>query len=720
MFLTHPWCQRLIALAVLVTFLPALGEAVESLRSLPIDEEDAPEIDGDLSDPIWERVPLIENLTQMYPVGQSAPSEKTEIRICHDPRNLYVSFRCFDRNPEEVNASIMQRDQSVGPDDYVFILLDPYQTGREGFYFRLNANGAMGDGKVSGSSNNPNMDWDAIWDGGGNMTEEGWSVEFSIPFRSLSFDPSRDNWNANFGRWLPRLQERNRWSGADRQRRFLKLEDAGVISGLSDLQRGRGIDLKPYFLTHYQSNLIREGTYQEYGADVFWQVTPNLTTTLTWNTDFAETEVDDRVVNLTRFPIFFPEKRDFFLEGQEYFEFGPVSSSLRPFHSRTIGLSSDLEQVDIDSGAKVTGRVGKVGIGMLATQLGETADLLEDEVGVLRLTHDIGAESRVGTFFSYGNPRANVQNFVAGVDFDFKNSHFSDGTDQVELKVFELMSRDENYEIAHAFGAELRYPNEPISYRLSARQVDELFDPALGFVKRPGTRRIVAAVEKEYYPDSIEWLREISVETSGFAYTNLDNDIETAEVSPVEVQLELESGDEFYISPEWNREVLFEPFGITDAVTIPEGIYDFTRLVAGFETSNHRPVSVELFGRTGTFYDGSRHGFGSELEWRASKHFGFETEIDFSTIDLPGGEFEVLVGSTGFRYTPNPRVSWNTIAQWDSVSNQVGLNSRVRYIINSGSDIFLVFNQGFLYTDRQSFRQDSTAVTAKLGWTFRW
>ncbi len=712
---------RAVALtAVLLSVCQGRVIAAESLQAVRIESESAPLIDGDLSDEAWEKAALIDNLTQMHPIGQSAPSEKTEVRLCFDSKNLYVSFRCFDETPEEINASIMQRDQSVGPDDYVFIILDPYQTGREGYYFRLNANGAMGDGKVSGFTNSPNMDWDAIWNGAGRITETGWEVEFEIPFRSISFDPAKGDWNANFGRWLPRLQERNRWSGADRQRHFLKLEDAGIISGLSDLEQGIGIDFKPYFLSRHESSPVREGSYEEYGADVFWQVTPNLKTTLTWNTDFAESEVDDRVVNLTRFPVFFPEKRDFFLEGQEYFEFGPISKSLRPFHSRTIGLSDESTKVAIDSGAKLTGRIGKLGVGMLATRLGETTNLREDEVGVLRLTHDLGEESRVGTFFSYGSPQSNAQNQVGGIDFDIRNSHAGAKNNLVELKMFELMSRNENFDLAHSFGAELRYPNEPLGYRLSVRQIDELFEPAQGFVRRPGTRRASGGIGYEFYPANSPWIREYSFEFSALLYTNLDNMVESVEFNPFEFEMELDSGDELYIVPEWNREVLFEPFDISENVTIPEGSYDFGRIVAGFETSNHRPVSVEVFGKAGNFYNGTRHGFGSEVDWRPSKYWGMDAEVDFSTIDLEGGEFEVLVGSAGFRYTPNPRVSWNTIVQWDSVSNDVGINSRIRYIVSPGSDIFLVMNQGFNYTDERTFRQDSVEGTAKLGWTFRY
>ncbi|NNE90971.1 MAG: carbohydrate binding family 9 domain-containing protein [Verrucomicrobiales bacterium] len=702
--------------AIFIVASVAAANHVERIGVVKISEEEKPKIDGDLSDEVWKKAAVVENLTQMYPVEQVAPSERTEVRICYDSKNLYFAFHCFDSG--KVNASIMQRDQNVGgADDYVFISLDPYQTGREGFYFRLNANGAKGDGRITAQSSKPNMNWDAIWKGAGKLTEDGWSVEFAIPFRSVSFDRNSTVWNVNFGRWMPRLQERSRWSGAYRQRNFLKFEDAGKLTGLKAMERGLGVDVKPYALARQKRGRFGDGIETDYGADVFYQVTPSLTTTLTWNTDFAETEVDDRVVNLTRFPLFFPEKRDFFLEGQEYFEFGPFSKSLLPFHSRTIGLSDTREKVPIIGGAKVTGRVGKVGVGMFGTRLDETDTLFQDDVGVARLTYDVLEESRIGTFFSHGDPRGNGENFVAGVDFDFKDSHWKSSENEVSLKAYDLMSRDAGTD-AHAFGASFQYPNEPLRITASVRQIDEEFQPGMGFVRRPGTRRGQSLVQHEFYPTA-DWLREIRLGTNVELTTNLDNQVESAEYSPINFKADFESGDEFFIYPEMRREVLFRPFEIADDVVISEGNYYFNTVYTGIETASKRPVDLDVGARFGNFWSGERWGVEADVEWRQSRYFGIETGIEFDAIDLPEGEFEVLIGYAGFRVTPNPKFSWNTLAQWDSVSNEIGINSRLRYIVSPGNDIFFVVNKGFLFDDGRSFRHLGSETIAKLGWTFR-
>lgn len=716
----HPRLRKALSnttLFLLWSFLcPVLGSepTVQAVRI----EAEGPKIDGKLNDECWEKAALISGLTQQFPNEQTTPSEKTEIRICYDAENFYVSFTCTDSNPSEINASIMQRDQSVGPDDYVFVLLDPFQTGREGYYFRLNANGAIGDGRITEQSKSPNMNWDTLWEGAAKITETGWTAELAIPFRSISFDPDSTTWAANFGRMLPRSQERDRWAGALRQRSTHKLDNAGFITGLSNLERGIGVDLKPYALGTRFSEAGSSRIESEYGGDVFWQVTPSITSTLTLNTDFAETEVDDRVVNLTRFPLFFPEKRDFFLEGEEFFQFGPYSNSLRAFHSRTIGISNDGDKVAIPMGVKVSGRSGKWGVGVLGTQLDSTGTLQDDKVGVARFTYDLSEQSRVGSFLSYGDPRGNGDNTVAGIDYSYKNSHWKGSNDLIEIDLFEMMSEDSGVE-GHAFGAQVRFPNEPFGYRLGFRQIDESFRPAAGFVRRAGTTRYQVGADYEWYPQS-DLFEEFGLGTDLELTTTTSAEIESVQIDPVTFRARFHSGDDFFIRPGINREVLFEDFEIADGVILNPGDYRFNHLKVGFDTSSKRDLSTEMSFTLGEFWDGNRWRLSNENEWRTSKHLGFFSDLNFNQVSLPSGDFEVLVGAVGFRVTPNPKLSFNTLAQWDTVSKNVGLNGRIRWIVKPGCDIFVVFNKGLEYRDDRSFKSLRSDMTTKIGWTFRY
>lgn len=409
--------------------------------------ETPPIIDGKLDDDCWEKIQPVGDFTQRNPDEGEPASEATEVRVCFDAKNLYISFRNSDSQIEKINRSVMQRDARAKADDYVFVVLDPFRRGKEGYYFRINANGARGDGKIDPRRDDPRMEWDALWNGASKIDADGWSAEMVIPFRSLSFDPELMNWGINFGRWLPRHQEQTRWTAASRNRGFFKLEDAGVLVGLKEVEKGIGIDVKPYLSNQWRDDRdggsgAGEGYNFDPGGDIFYQITPNLTATLTINTDFAEAEVDERRVNLTRFPLFFPEQRDFFLEGAEYFEFGGQRKSPLAFHSRTVGLSAGGEKVDIQAGAKVTGRIGKIGIGLLGVGLDSRGPLDKDQAYIGRFTYDVLSESQLGVVGSYGDPRTNASNTLGGVDFLYKDSNWI-GDNALEIYLWLMGSEDD-------------------------------------------------------------------------------------------------------------------------------------------------------------------------------------------------------------------------------------------------------------------------------------
>lgn len=694
--------------------LPVMGMESPQLDAPRVTE--APKIDGVLDDAVWREAVVVDGLTQQFPVPESEPTERTVIRICYDDRHLYIAFRCYDSEPDKINASIMDRDRSVGPDDYAFVLLDPFNTGREGYYFRLNAVGAKGDGRVTPRRSSAQMDWDTIWDGAAQLDEKGWTAEMAIPFRSVSFDPDADAWRVNFGRWIPRKQERNRWAAAVLNRSWLKLEDAGHLNGLTRLQRGLGLEVRPYAVGRWADGRLGDGTEFDAGGDVFYQVTPSLTATLTLNTDFAETEVDNRQVNLSRFPLFFPEKRAFFLEGLEFFEFGDRSSSLLPFHSRMIGLSARREKVDLRAGVKVVGRQGPLGIGLFGSALGEAPGLEGDEVFATRLSYDVLEESRVGGIFTHGDPRGNGANWVTGLDFTYKNSNFVEDN-LLNVDVYELMSSDAGNQ-AHAFGVDVSYPNDPLRLALDIKHIDDAFRPGMGFVRRPGTRQYYASGRYRWYPAKAAKLRRFSVFGDVSTVTDLDNRVQSQELEGPGLLFENPRGDELFLYPELNREVLTAPFEITDGVMIPTGDYRFSEFIAGIETTSARPVSVELRARYGGYWNGTRFRGDVEVAWRASKYFGLSADWQWNDIDLPGGHFDVSILSSGFRVTPNPRFSWSTTVQFDNVSDEIGINSRVRYIVRPGNDIYVVFNKA-MEIDRDTFRSLATDTVAKVGLTFR-
>ncbi|MEM7012558.1 MAG: DUF5916 domain-containing protein, partial [Verrucomicrobiota bacterium] len=688
----------------------SMGTAIAGAPNFPaVKVEIGPKIDGKLDDPCWEKAAVIDQFTLRDPFEGGKPSEPTKVRVCYDSEQLYIAFECTDSQPDGIRATVMQRDQSVGADDFAFVLIDPYRRGRDGFYFRLNPNGAKGEGMVSPDSRRPRMDWDAIWDGASHRNEAGWTCEFAFPFRSLSFDKNLSDWGIDFGRWNPRTQERQKWVGHSQNKNPYGMDDVGVIRGLEGLKRGVGVDFKPYITTRWDDTNSDDIDF-DYGADIFYQFTPSLTATFTYNTDFAETEVDDRQVNLTRFPLFFPEKRDFFLEGAENFSFGGITRSPLAFHSRTIGLAAG-EKVDIIGGAKLTGRQGPVGIGILGIGLDGRGDLEEDQVVAARFTHDLFEESKAGVIFTHGDPQANLDNQLVGFDLNLRDTTFRDNDEIFDVHTWFLSSDDEVKNQANAFGLSAKYPNRPLWLEAHFQQIDEKFEPAVGFVRRRDTRRYTLEGYRFFHPETRDVIDEMWVGFEWDQYKKLDGRVETEEFGGT-FEIDWLKGSEVSISASHNREVLFEPFQIVDGIELGADDYRFSDFEIGYESSNNQPVLLELEGGYGEYFNGTAFQAEAEVSWRPVKYFQLDVGGQLTDAQMPEGDFDAFVTFLNFKITPNRKWSWNTLVQYDNLSEEVGVNSRLRYIVKPGNDIFVVFNKGFVAQDDR-LRSISTEAIAK-------
>ena len=386
-----------------------------------------PVIDGDLNEEIWVRAPLVADFHQVTPVEFESPSERTEVYVLYDRDALYIGARLYDTEPELINARILRQGQNINADDRFFVHIDPFNSRRSGYLFGVNPNGVRYDGVFEGVTQRQ-FDWDGIWQAAARVTPEGWVVEIEIPFKTLSFDPSTTTWRMNFARNIERKNEGMAWNSRNRN---TDLSTMGDITGISQIQQGRGLDVVPSVSVHDRRAIgpipgrIRGRAF----VDVFYKITPQLNASLTVNTDFSATEVDDRQVNLTRFSLFFPERRDFFLQDVDIFLFGRLQQDGRPFFSRKLGINSAGQPVPLDVGAKVSGRVGRFDIGTLAVQQeayrdpsnpAEVIDATTAFVG--RVAANVLAESSVGMIVTSGDPTANRDNTVAGVDFRYLNS----------------------------------------------------------------------------------------------------------------------------------------------------------------------------------------------------------------------------------------------------------------------------------------------------------
>src|SRR6266850_376834 len=385
-------------------------------------------LDGRLDEADWQWAEPIGPLRQREPIENSEPSEETFVRVLYTDNALYVAVVCRDRSPQEIVSTQLTRDADLDVDDRVTIVLDPFFDHRNGFFFQVNPAGARADGQVSNNSETLSRDWDGIWNAAARITDEGWIAEIEIPFKTLRFKPGQSVWGFNVERQIKRRQEIDRWA-APRQNIWIgNLAEAGRLEGLDGVRQGLGLDVRPY-LSGGEENSGRKFTG---GLDIFQNITPNLNAAVTVNTDFAETEADIRQVNLTRFPLFFPEKRTFFLEGAGVFDIAGLANTtdIRPFFTRRIGIHGNEDigggQVPIGLGAKLVGRQSDYNIGVLDVETRDLpeASLRRQNLFAARVSRNLFEQSWIGAIVTNGNPDGIGSNNLLGADARFATSKF--------------------------------------------------------------------------------------------------------------------------------------------------------------------------------------------------------------------------------------------------------------------------------------------------------
>ena len=696
----------------------ASGLAAGSVAASPIANstrvETAPDIDGQLDDVIWQSATPIDDFREVEPGDGSAPSERTEVRILHDADNLYIAFRCFDSDASGIRASQMKRDGDLSADDRVRVIIDPYFDQRSGFYFEMNPRGARGDALVE-NVENLRFDWDGLWYGASSIDDGGWSCEMRIPFRTISFDPNAPSWGINFARRIRRKSERVRWASARRAIPYRSLADAGTLNGIDAVNQGLGIDVRPFATAAWRRD--RDGSTDldsDAGVDLFYKPIPTLTLALTTNTDFAETEVDERRVNLTRFPLFFPEKRDFFLQDAGIFDFGRIRRNPLPFFSRRIGIREGQPQ-DILVGAKLTGRVEDWNIGVLGVRLrdGESPGL--DSSFVTRISRNVLEQSTIGVIITDSDPDGDGRNRLGGLDFNFRANP---DPETVLTGAAWVQHSDtagptgSDWAAGFTFGGE----DDNVDWRVGATEIGENFDAALGFVPRPGIREYFGFSEYRWRPNA-NGIRDYGVSANAFITTDLDDRVESTDLNS-QAFLVFDSDDELTVRVSREREQLFTPFDIADGVRIETGDYEFTRYGVEYRTSSSRQAEFGAEFEGGDFYDGRRFEYSLDGGWRVSPMLTLGAEFELNDVDLPGGSFITRVIRTRVNVQFSPQLTWSTFAQFDNVSDSIGVNSRVRWEIEPGNELFVVLDQRIDRIDDRFTRGD-TRLTTKLGWTLR-
>lgn len=706
-----------------------------SLKTIDIARTDTPPvIDGRLDEAVWSQASCVDDLHQVNPIEYETPTVRTCVYVLYTTDAFYVGAQLFDSEAELISAQVLRQGERFVSDDFFGVILDPFNDQRSGYRFTVNSNGVRSD-LIYQNTSQQNQNWEGIWSAAASRNEDGWVAEMEIPFNTLSFDPQDDTWGINFMRWVPR---KNEWIGWVSRNNTMNPAVAGAVTGMHGMQQGVGLDVVPSLSLGHQK--IYPTSYAESAdrpsLDAFYKVTPGLNAALTINTDFSATEVDDRQVDLSRFNLFFPEKRDFFLRDADIFEFGRLGSITRfgqgptfsrpslengrPFFSRKLGLSGTGQIVDLEAGGKLSGRVGRWNVGALAVRQDEFESIDATDAFVGRVVANVLAESSLGLIATSGDPRSNLDNDVIGVDFRYLNSRLASGRTlqgDAWVQKSETEGLDGN---DSAYGVRLQVPSgRGFRGSVGVKEIEENFNPALGFVNRSGIRDHTVEVGYTHRSGG-ERLQQVF---SGVDFQRIDRltgGLQTEVANIRLLELESRTRDNLDFRYTANREFIAEAFEISDGIFIEPGEYSFDE--AGFDltTGQHRRVSGEFSYRTGDFYNGERLFLRGLLTWAPSRNFRARLSYNFNDIDLPQGDFIVRLVTFRADIVFSSTLSWVNLIQYDNVSENVGINSRLHWIPEAGRQAFIVLNHSLQDLDRNdSFHSTQADLTLKFGYTFR-
>ncbi|MEM1041046.1 MAG: DUF5916 domain-containing protein [Bacteroidota bacterium] len=663
--------------------------------------DEAPRIDGHLDEALWDRVAPVTVFTQVWPETGAAATEDTEVRVAYDRDHLYFAFRNLDRTPALIRARNLERGGPNGNDDHVLIGLDTYRDGRNAYLFEMNALGTQDDALITDEQIGfESFTWDAVYRSETVIDETGWSMEVAIPFRQLRFPEGDDlAFGLMFSRVISRKNERVMWPaiGLDRGSSFEALATVsqyGLLRGLRGVRRGQNLEVKPYAISGAQQarpdlSLPAEDAELsvDAGLDLKWGVTSSLTLDATVNTDFAQVEADAAQINLTRFSLFFPEQREFFLERAGLFAHGS-SEAAETFFSRRIGLDES-----ILAGARLTGQLGPLSLGMLNIEtgpgLGDLFGAASANNTVARLRADVLPRTTVGGIVT-NLARGGQRNTAAGLDGEVRVGRNS------VVRGWATQVWDSDPALRSAAGSVYgRLADDRVGVEGAFRSVGSRYAPALGFVRRRDYRRVFGrAFLRQPLAQRPLGLQRVGGDVDGTVFWGLDGALQSSEFE-VEGFAESANNDQVGLGVRRVFERLEEPFTIRDGETVPAGDYGFTEAFVFGETDDSRAVSVGAGVQVGGFFSGRRLEVEAGAGWRPSAGFSLSGEVEHSLIDLGNGPFAATVGSVSVRTAFSRALFGRTLLQYDNFSRQLRANVRFNWIHTPGSDLFLVFNTAY-------------------------
>jgi hypothetical protein len=662
----------------------------------------APVIDGALDEPAWRDAAMFDSFTQQEPTDGAPATERTEVRILYDAEHVYIGVRAFDSDPDGVIATEMRRDSlQLFEEDNFQIILDTFRDSRSGYMFVTSPLGAKleqqvfeeGGGNVRGSSaSNINRDWNGVWDAAARRTEEGWDAEIVIPMLTVrSPEVDVQTWGVNFMRNIRRKNEQVYWAPIPKPYGLTRVSEAGTLTGMTEVTRGLDLRLKPFLVAGGRRDRLgrslSSSALRDVGLDVKYGLTSTLTLDVTVNTDFAQAEVDEQQINLTRFPLFFPEKRDFFLENSGQFTVGNQANRRVAdlFFSRRIGLSDTGQPIPILGGARMTGKVGGHNLAVMQLQTGEASGRPGENFVVARYSNDIGARSRIGGL---------VVNKEAIDNARFNRTMAADAllapTPNLQFHTFVARTATPGVtDHQQAFHTRAYFQNSRWNTFAEFTDIDDNFNAEAGFVPRTGIKTTSVHIERNPRPGGLIRVMEpmLNIDYT----TDQHNRLVTRRIHHM-VGTRFQNGA--YLNVILNRwlDVLDEPFIIQRGVTIPAGVYRFYEWNLTFNSNPSRRLYERVSYAPQTFYDGTRHEVDAAVGWRATSRASAEMSWLRNDVDLPWGAFVVNLGILRLDYTLSPRMTIRSLSQYNSSTRQFSTSIRYNVIYRPGSDLYIVYD----------------------------
>ena len=684
---------------------------------------DKPKIDGKLDDEVWKTATKINNFTQReLKIGEPA-SERTEVAIVTTEQFLYVGVWCYDSKPNKIIAKELKRDFNYDLDDNFMIVIDTYHDLRNGFMFVTNPNGARADLQVFNNGGTTNLYWNGVWNVITTRTDSGWFAEFEIPFYTLKYRTNVEEqvWGINFERNIRHKREQVLWQGWSRDNRIQQLNHAGTLTGLNKLSNKRFVEIKPYATAGGLTSKADDKLLLNAGGEVNYLLSPTYRLNLTFNTDFAQVEADQQQINITRFPLFFPELREFFLEGEDYFNMGFGGNRIIPFYTRKIGLNDQRETVPIIAGARLLGKESNNTLGIMSIQTAADDGQASTNYSALSWRNDIGKQSVVGAMSAtkFESGRLHTTNAINGrysTSKFLKNKNLDIGGAFIQVYNTNVGYKNESF----AYRGFISYPNDRFSVYSSFQQAPMPFEPEVGLLVRRNFREGFTDISfKPRSRNRFKRIRQYEFKPASVTFTQYDDTraIQTFEYRIQYFGADLKSGDKMVLNHTIVSEGLINDFEISKGVNITKNTYWWRQWEADVKTFRGRTFAIASNFIWGEFYDGSALRNRTDVFWRAGKYLNMSVRYEINDVKLTGGSFQTNLIGSRIEYAVNPNLFGSVLSQWNTNQNELNVNFRLRYIPKIGTDLYFIFNQ--LYNaEGTNISVKSTTLLAKLVWRF--